>query len=110
MVGLGRLILNQYFNAGYIESMVDKLFDKVDFGAAPLPAGEYEDCEFRNCNLSNADLSDMVFIGCRFRDTNLSMAKLSRASFREVVFEGCKMVGLHFEEAIPFLVPPDFVN
>lgn len=90
--------------------MTDKVFDKIDFNVEPLPAGEYEDCAFRSCDFSNADLSGMVFIGCRFKDTNLSMAKLSRASFREVVFEGCKMVGLHFEDALPFLVPPEFTN
>jgi fluoroquinolone resistance protein len=90
--------------------MTDKVFDKVDFSAEPLQPGEYEDCEFRNCDLSKADLSDMVFIGCRFKDTNLSMAKLGRASFQEVLFEGCKMVGLHFEDALPFLMPPEFTH
>ncbi len=90
--------------------MIDQQFDKIDFTVAPLQAGEYEDCAFLNCDLSGADLADTVFIGCRFKDCNLSMAKLSRASFREVVFEGCKMVGLHFEDALPFMVPPDFIN
>jgi uncharacterized protein YjbI with pentapeptide repeats len=90
--------------------MTDKVFDKVDFKAEPLQLGEYEDCEFRNCDLSKADLSDMVFIGCCFKDTNLSMAKLGRASFQEVLFEGCKMVGLHFEDALPFLVAPEFIH
>jgi uncharacterized protein YjbI with pentapeptide repeats len=88
--------------------MLDKIFDKVDFAVTPLQAGEYEECEFRNCDLSHADLSGFVFIGCRFKDTNLSMAKLSRTSFREVVFEGCKMVGLHFEDCIAFMYPPEF--
>ncbi len=90
--------------------MLDEIFDKVDFKAAPLQAGEYEDCIFRNCDLANVDLSDKVFMGCQFKETNLSMAKLSRASFREVVFEGCKMVGLHFDDCIPFIYPPEFEN
>jgi len=90
--------------------MVDHQFDKVDFKATPLQAGEYENCVFLNCDLSGADLSGLIFIACRFKDSNLSMARLGRASFREVVFEGCKMVGLHFEDALPFLVPPEFIN
>lgn len=104
------MILNLYFNAIKCKQVEDNLFDKVDFRARPLPLGEYEACVFRNCDLSNADLSGMVFIDCRFIECNLSMAKLSRASFREVVFDGCKMMGLHFEDALPFLVPPVFLN
>jgi uncharacterized protein YjbI with pentapeptide repeats len=90
--------------------MLDQVFDKVDFTTDPLQPGEYEDCSFLQCDLSGIDLGDIVFIGCRFKDCNLSMAKLHRASFREVSFEGCKMVGLHFEDALPLLVPPDFLN
>jgi uncharacterized protein YjbI with pentapeptide repeats len=88
--------------------MFDTVFDDRDFNKKPLTPGEYESCQFLRADLSGADLSDIVFIECEFRDCNLSNAKLSRTSFREVSFIHCKLLGLHFEDCIPFLQAPVF--
>jgi uncharacterized protein YjbI with pentapeptide repeats len=90
--------------------MTEGKYENINLREAPLAPGEYENCEFINCELAEADLSDIIFIECRFSKCNLTNAKLSRASFREVEFQDCKMVGLRFEECLPFLVPPEFHN
>lgn len=71
---------------------------------------EYENCRFVNLDLGGADLSGKVFMECRFEGCNLSNAKLHKTAFREVTFSACKMVGLHFEDCLPFFTPPEFLN
>lgn len=71
----------------------DKTFDKKE-----LPAkGEYENCIFNSCDLSNYDLSEFKFIDCTFNDCNLSMAELNKTVFRDVKFRNCKMLGLRLD-------------
>lgn len=88
--------------------MTDKEFENINFREKPLSPGEYENCDFINCDLAEVDLSGFIFIECRFSKCNLTNAKLSQTSFREAQFQDCKMVGMRFEECMPFLVPPEF--
>lgn len=76
----------------------DATFDRQDFREAPLPRGEYENCVFRHCELSGADLGGILFVECVFSGCNLSMANLKATVFRDVQFKDCKMLGLHFED------------
>src|SRR5665647_458605 len=92
-------------NSLYIES---KTFDKTDFAAVALPKGEYENCSFRDCELSKCDLSGISFTECSFSGCNLSLAKVSQTAFKEVKFAECKLLGLHFENCNPFLFAIDF--
>lgn len=80
-----------------------KTFDRQDFTQRALPAGEYEDCIFNHCDLSNTDLSGIHFSECTFTGCNLSMATLKRTVFREVKFEDCKMLGLRFDNCDQFI-------
>ena len=82
--------------------ITERTFDKVDFTKIPLPAGEYEHCDFSNCDFSNTNLGGIVFTSCAFNGCNMSMAKLTQTAFREVRFAGCKMLGLHFESCNRF--------
>jgi len=88
--------------------MTDRAYENINFREKPFASGEYENCDFINCDLAEVDLSGFIFIECRFSKSNLTNAKLSQTSFREVKFQDCKMVGLRFEECLPFLVPPEF--
>lgn len=90
--------------------MVDGKYENINFREEPLTSGEYENCAFINCDLSGTDLSEFIFIECMFSETNLSNATLNRTSFREVIFRDCKMMGLRFENCLPFLAPPEFHN
>ena len=61
-----------------------------------LQIATYENCVFNSCDLSDADLSHMVFVDCIFNGCNTSMAKLHKTVFRDVQFKECKMLGLLF--------------
>lgn len=89
----------------YIE---EKTFEKIDFTIHALPKGDYENCTFLNCNLSNADLSNITFIDCHFTNCNLSLANLSRTGFQNIKFKDCKLLGLHFQNCNEFLLALDF--
>ena len=64
-----------------------KIIDKIDLKTTPLPIGEYENCKFNNCDLSNF---------------NLSLAKLNKTVLQGVNFKDCKLLGLLFEKCNPF--------
>lgn len=71
---------------------------------------EIECVRFEQCDFSGMDLSDVIFIECTFLECNFSNTILSRTSFRECFFLSCKLVGVRFDEGIPFLQPPQFKN
>ena len=83
--------MNRIFNEGII-------FENQRFQESPLEMGDYEECTFINCDLSNTDLSSVNFIDCEFRGCNLSLVTLAQTSFREAKFRNCKLLGLHFED------------
>jgi len=88
-----------------------KIFDRTNFtGKDGKLANEYENCTFLNCDLSSADLSEIVFSDCEFTGCNLAMAKLTRTSFRDVRFRECKLLGLRFDHCSEFLFAVDFEN
>ena len=84
----------------YVE---EKTFDKIDFTEKPLAKGNYENCYFNNCNLSNADLSGIHFSECAFAGCNLSLAKLGGTKFNDIKFKDCKLLGLRFDHCDDFL-------
>ncbi|MCW3073387.1 MAG: hypothetical protein JWP69_456 [Flaviaesturariibacter sp.] len=88
----------------------DRTFEAADLTITPLQPGEYEGCEFINCDLSNKDLSHFLFSECEFRDCNLSLAKLNKTSLRDVRFTNCKLLGLHFEACDTMLLSVAFTG
>ena len=87
----------------------DKKFEK-DITADELIIADYENCVFINCDLSNANLSQRVFLDCEFNTCNLSSANLVKTAFKNVKFINCKLLGLHFENCDDFLFEVDFDN
>lgn len=80
----------------------DKLFEKEDFTLKALPKGEYEGCEFKNCNFLNYNLSAYKFIDCLFVNCNISMAALGNTVFAGANFRQCKMLGVQFNNCNEF--------
>ena len=89
---------------------VDKLFDKIKFQEEALEIGEYENCVFRQCDFSNTNLSEIKFIDSEFIGSNLSLAVLTKTAFRDIKFNECKMLGLHFENCNEFGLAFTFEN
>lgn len=72
--------------------ITDKLIKSVS-----LAPGHYEYSAFTRCDFSGMDLRGFSFTECDFNDCDLSNANIHGVQFREVVFDGCKMLGLDFE-------------
>jgi uncharacterized protein YjbI with pentapeptide repeats len=58
----------------------------------------YEECKFVNCDFSDGILSFNKYIDCTFTDCNLSMTKLISCQLKNVIFKGCKLIGVNFAD------------
>ncbi len=85
-------------------------FDKIDYEISLLKKGEYEKCTFTNCNFSNSDISDTIFIDCKFTLCNLSMVKTTGTTFNNAKFNDCKMMGIRFDNCNSFAFSVAFDN
>lgn len=92
-------------NLTYFE---DQIYTLESFNRFPL--GEYENCKFESCDFSNSDLSSCVFLSCEFLGCNLSMVKIAKASFQEVTFSDCKLLGMRWDSCNPFGISLGFSN
>jgi len=81
---------------------LDESFLNQDFTDKGLAKGEYEGCKFTGCNFASTTLSEIRFIDCEFVDCDLSNTNLHKTSFQDVLFKGCKMLGLAFDVCKPF--------
>ncbi|TYB79635.1 pentapeptide repeat-containing protein [Bizionia myxarmorum] len=81
----------------------DKTFEKQNYTHQTLPKGEYDNCQFIDCDFSDSFLSYMAFSDCEFINCNLSAAKVKDATFKEVSFIDCKLMGVQLQECNPFL-------
>ncbi len=88
--------------------IVDKTFDKLNFEENPLQHGDYEECEFNNCDFGGADLSRFVFIDCNFTGCNLAIARTAGTAFRNNHFRDCKLTGVQFSNCDTFLFAVSF--
>lgn len=89
---------------------MEQIITAADLSTFLFHNGEVECCRFEQCDLSGVDLSAAVFVECVFVSCNLSNINVSRTSFRECRFESCKMMGVRFDECIPFLQAPELVD
>ena len=80
----------------------EETFEKRNFSESALEKGTYELCVFLNCNFSNSDISNIQFLECEFQDCNLSSANLSQTGFQDILFKGCKMLGMQFDKCSDF--------
>ena len=88
----------------------DQIFTDIQYTQTPLEKGEYEGCVFENCHFANTDISDCIFVDCRFVQCDLSNSDVYNTTFRDVEFEACKMLGMHFEKSNKFIFSANFSN
>lgn len=86
----------------------EKEFNQIDFTTTHLVFGEYERCQFINCNFNAVDLSDIKFIDCEFIECNLSLVTLHQTSFQQVTFRKSKMIGFNLENCNTFALNVTF--
>jgi fluoroquinolone resistance protein len=80
----------------------EKIFEKQDFTANPLPNGEYENCTFSHCDFSHSTFARSTFLGCTFVGCNLSLVNLTMTTLGNVSFRACKLLGLRFDTCNSF--------
>lgn len=78
-------------------------YSSIDGSKTPLEPGEYEQCEFVDCNFSEHDFSYMKFIDCVFTRCDLSMSKTSETGMQHVEFVDCRLYGIQWSHCSPFL-------
>lgn len=76
-----------------METIENKTFERIQ----ELESADYDNCQFKECNFSNADLSEIRFVDCVFMNCNLSMADIRGTMFTDAKFTSCKMYGLSFD-------------
>ena len=91
-----------------MELIEEKMYDRVDFVKSPLGICEFDNCTFKQSTFAPNSLAGCVFIDCTFENCDLSNLKLAQTSFRQVQFNGCKMIGLRFDECNPSLLGFNF--
>lgn len=70
----------------------------VDCAAADFSGKTFYDCKLLNLPAREIDLSDCVFEDCRFEGCDLTMAAVAGASFRDVEFVDCKLLGVDWSQ------------
>ena len=63
---------------------------------------EYEMCVFSNCDFSNANLAQSIFIDCEFYNCNLSTVTVLETGFQNILFKDCKILGVRFDKCSGF--------
>lgn len=81
----------------------DNTYIREDFTVSPLALAEYDNCNFEGCNFAGAKLNGIVFTDCVFTDCNLGNAITGGTAFKSVQFKNCKLLGVNFGSADPFL-------
>jgi len=85
------------------EYITGRTFEKTNFSANGIAAGDYEGCAFNNCNFASVDLSGLAFSECTFKGCDLSLAKMNKTALRDARFKDSKLLGLRFENCADFL-------
>lgn len=87
--------------------MTKKFFDEkefigIDFTKTGWELGDYEACQFVDCNLSGLELTETRFIESTFTNCDFSNSKILETAFQDVCLVNCKLLGLLFEVCSSF--------
>jgi fluoroquinolone resistance protein len=73
------------------------LYTKTDFQSLDLRLHpHFEECQFQGIDFSNYDLKSIAFLDCTFTSCNMANQPLHNASMRNIVFKGCKLMGVNW--------------
>jgi fluoroquinolone resistance protein len=76
----------------------------LQLAAASLAGKRFTRCWFERATLTGADLRNTVLDDVTFHECDLSSAKLAGASLSEVVFRGCKLLGVDWSSVTRSLI------
>jgi fluoroquinolone resistance protein len=86
-----------------------RIEDQKFKACSTLVKAQYDNCHFIQCAFNDLNFNNFIFSECIFESCDLSNVKISNTSFKDVQFVQCKLLGLKFEEANPFLLALTFI-
>lgn len=92
------------------EFIFDQNYNKVVFGATDIMWKEFENCYFRNCNLSACNYTSTVFTDCHFENCNFDGAAVHFTSIRDCNFTSCSMRKINFAMIDQTIMRFNFTN
>lgn len=87
---------------------MDKIIGQKFTNLNNIPRANYQECVFKDCDLSNQNLSNYQFVECIWDCCNLSNCQMENTTLKDVVFKSSKLVGVMFEMVNPFLLKLHF--
>ncbi len=74
----------------------DEIFSGLKAVSLKVSRSTFEECQFLDCDLAEAEFDQCRFIECEFRDSNLNVTKLPGSRFFESQFKDCKVTGINW--------------
>ncbi len=74
-------------------------FVSLDLSQREMSALVFEDCTFDACNLSETIFNECDLRDCRFVNCNLSVVKVKASTFSGIIFDTCKIIGIDWTRA-----------
>jgi fluoroquinolone resistance protein len=68
----------------------------------------FEGITYTDEDFSNRDFSSQIYQDCEFKNCNLSNVTVKETRFQEVIFKGCRILGVIFTKCNPFLLSMRF--
>ncbi len=81
---------NEYFSQNFTD---------LNLSSNEISYKEFDSCTFKACDFSEVVFKKCKFIDCSFINCNLSIMKIEYSKFLDVVFDGCKMIGIDWTRA-----------
>lgn len=76
----------------------DQVFSRQDIFSADLQDKIFEKCKFNHCTFLDCDFSGVEFADCSFENCSVGPVKVFDTSFRNVIFQNSKLVGVDFSK------------
>jgi len=95
---------------GVATSLEHMLVDGLELEALRLHQFEANNCKFRRCKLSGAQLLDCYFVNCRFEDCDMSNARVDGTRWDNTDFSDCKMIGINWSTVSRLLFDVRFTH
>ncbi|GAB5556208.1 MAG: pentapeptide repeat-containing protein [Schleiferiaceae bacterium] len=86
-----------------MDTVLDEVFEDLDFSQSPLPSKNFEGCTFVGCRFTGLNLSAHSFVECEFENCDLSNIDVTDTSWQECTLQQCKIMGVRFDAANSFL-------
>lgn len=88
----------------------DLTFEKLSFVDQTFKSLIFDNCEFEEVDFSSTALISCKFTNCRFIRCNFSSTNINASQLYDIVFEECKILGVHFHACSDFLFSASFKN